>query len=63
MLEAALDAALARAGEPLTDAERSVRSGLANRQVTIRRRRPHPWRWRIHRHAGTRCCAEPARNI
>jgi hypothetical protein len=36
MLEAALDAALARAGEPLTDAERSVRSGLANRQVTIR---------------------------
>ena len=35
-LEADLKAALARAGEPLTDAERSVRSGLANRQVTIR---------------------------
>jgi hypothetical protein len=35
-LETALQAALERAGEPLTDAERSARSGLANRQVTIR---------------------------
>jgi hypothetical protein len=35
-LDAALQAALQKAGEPLTDAERSARSGLANRQVTIR---------------------------
>jgi hypothetical protein len=35
-LETALAAALERAGEPLTAAERSARSGLANRQVTIR---------------------------
>lgn len=35
-LEKALDAALARGGDPLTAAERSARSGLANRQVTIR---------------------------
>jgi hypothetical protein len=35
-LETALLAALDKAGEPLTDAERSARSGLANRQVTIR---------------------------
>jgi hypothetical protein len=35
-LEVALRGALDRAGEPLTDAERSARLGLANRQVTIR---------------------------
>ena len=35
-LDAALQAALLKAGEPLSDAERSARSGLANRQVTIR---------------------------
>ena len=35
-LDEALQAALARVDEPLTDAERSARSGLANRQVTIR---------------------------
>jgi hypothetical protein len=35
-LDRVLTAALDRAGEPLTDAERSARSGLANRQVTIR---------------------------
>jgi hypothetical protein len=35
-LEQALEAALGRAGEPLSEAERSARSGLANRQVTIR---------------------------
>ena len=35
-LETALKAALERSGEPLTDAERSSRNGLANRQVTIR---------------------------
>jgi hypothetical protein len=35
-LETALLAALDKAGEPLTDAERSSRLGLANRQVTIR---------------------------
>jgi hypothetical protein len=35
-LETALQAALERSGEPLADAERSTRLGLANRQVTIR---------------------------
>ncbi len=35
-LESALAAALGRAGDPLTGAERSARLGLANRQVTIR---------------------------
>ena len=35
-LDKALTSALEKAGEPLTDAERSARSGLANRQVTIR---------------------------
>jgi hypothetical protein len=35
-LDAALRVALEKAGEPLTSAERSARSGLANRQVTIR---------------------------
>lgn len=35
-LDRMLGAALDRAGEPLTDAERAARSGLANRQVTIR---------------------------
>jgi hypothetical protein len=35
-LDGLLQAALGRAGEPLTDLERAARSGLANRQVTIR---------------------------
>ncbi len=35
-LETALQAALERSAEPLSDAERSTRLGLANRQVTIR---------------------------